>query len=388
MVFQTPDNLFDPKLYDGLRQPLDCAETMPPWCYSSPEFFERELDAIFRRTWNFIGREDEVGEVGDVMALDLFGEPVILTRAGDGKVRAFLNVCRHRGARLVCGSEKKSAISCPYHGWTYGLDGALRGAPGMEGVKDFAREEHGLIPLRLDSWAGFLFLDLSGEAPPLTSHLGNLPEAFQSYNFADFVCVKRTEYDLACNWKIYIENAMEDYHTATVHRKSIGTQITTREAVTGEWDAIHMPAEGTIAILPEDTTPFPPVETLTGKPAAGTFFTVIYPNTFFATTHDCMWWLSAVPVAADRCRVIHGACFPRSTTERPDFEEVVPRYFKRWTKSLKEDNDISEVQQIGLNSRLGLPGRFSLKEPIVHALDNWVISRILSYEGASGIKAR
>ena len=229
---------------------------------------------------------------------------------------------------------------------------------------------------------------MSGEAPPLSTHLGNLPDAFQSYNFADFVCVKRTEYDLACNWKIYIENAMEDYHTATVHRKSIGTQETTRETVTGEWDAIHMPAPDTIAILPGDTTTFPHVPTLSGKPAAGTFFTVIYPNTFFATTHDCMWWLNAVPVAADRTRVIHGACFPRSTTERPDFEEVVPRYFKRWTKSLKEDNDISEVQQIGLNSRFGVPGRFSLKEPIVHALDNWVIERILSHEQACGINGR
>lgn len=382
-----PQDLFDPSHYERLRQPLDRAETMPPWCYSAPSFFEREVDTIFRRTWNFIGRADELAKVGDFMALDLFGEPVFLVRGSDGEVRAFLNVCRHRGARLVCETGHKSAIACPYHGWTYGLDGVLRGAPGMEGVADFRREDYGLIPLRLDSWEGFLFLDLSGEAPPLADHLGNLPDAFRSYNFADFVCVKRTEYDLACNWKIYIENAMEDYHTATVHRKSIGTQETTREDVAGEWDAIHMPAADTIAILPGDTTPFPHVPSLAGKPASGTFFTVIYPNTFFASTHDCMWWLNAVPVAADRTRVIHGACFPRATTERADFAEVVPRYFKRWEKSLTEDNDISEVQQIGLNSRLGLPGRFSLKEPIVHALDNWVIERVLNGAAPASTKS-
>lgn len=379
-----PDDLFDPRLYERLQLPLERAETMPPWCYSAPAFFEREIDTIFRRTWNFVGRADELAAVGDFMALDLFGEPIILVRGSDDRVRAFLNVCRHRGARLVCGGGHRSAFTCPYHGWTYGLDGALRGVPGMEGVEDFRREDHGLIELRLESWAGFLFLDLSGEAPPLSTHLGNLPDAFQSYNFADFVCVRRTEYDLACNWKIYIENAMEDYHTATVHRKSIGTQETTRETVTGEWDAIHMPAPDTIAILPGDTTTFPHVPTLSGKPAAGTFFTVIYPNTFFASTHDCMWWLNAVPVAADRTRVIHGACFPRATTERADFDDVVQRYFKRWTKSLTEDNEISEVQQVGLNSRLGQPGRFSLKEPIVHALDNWVIERILNREHGAG----
>ena len=373
-----PLDIFQPQHYARTRLPLAEAETLPPWCYTSKEFFAAEMNTIFRKTWNFVGRVDEVGETGAFMALEVSGEPIILVRGGDGAVRAFANTCRHRGARLLCGEGRKSAIACPYHGWTYGLAGELRGAPGMDGVKNFDKADYGLIPLRLETWAGFMFVDLSGTAPPLAEHLGNIVDVFAPYGFEDFVCVRRTEYDLACNWKIYIENAMEDYHTATVHRKSIGTQTTAREETTGEWDAIHMPADGTIAILPTDTTPFPHVATLSGKPARGTFFTVIYPNTFFATTHDCMWWLHAVPLAPDRTRVIHGACFPRATTLRDDFEAVLPRYFKRWEKSLGEDNDISVEQQIGMMSAFGRAGRFSLMEPVVHALDNWVLDRVLA----------
>jgi len=374
-------DIFDPAHYERVRLPLAEAETLPAWCYTSATFFEREVETIFRRTWTFIGRADEIPNAGDYMTADVFGEPIIVLRGSDGAVRAFANSCRHRGARLLCGHGNKSAISCPYHAWTYGLSGELRGAPGMEGVENFDRSEYGLIPIRLDSWAGFVFVDLSGEAPSLAAHLGNLPEVFASYDFDNVVCVRRTEYDLACNWKIYIENAMEEYHTATVHKKSIGSQITTREDTVGEWDALHMPAKATIAILPEDTTPFPHIRTLKGKPAEGTFFTVIYPNVFFASTQDCMWWLHAVPLAADRTKVVHGACFPKDTVARPDFDEVLPRYFKRWEKSLGEDNDISEEQQIGMRSKFNVAGRFSLHEPIVHAIDNWVIDRVLADAG-------
>jgi choline monooxygenase len=371
-------DLLDPALYERVRLPLLQAETMPPWCYTSQQFYEHEIDRIFRHTWNFVAREDEIGGPGDYMAVELFGEPVALVRGGDGAVRAFANTCRHRGARLLCGKGNRKTISCPYHSWTYNLTGELRGAPGMDETENFKREEFGLIPLRLESWQGFLFLNFDRDAPTLLEHLGNFPEVFGSYNFADMVCVGRKGYDLRCNWKIYVENAMEDYHTSTVHRKSIGTQKTTREDSRSQWDAIHMPGDSTIAILPQDETTFPRIPTLQGKAAEGSYFAVIYPNMFLATTVDCMWWLHCLPLAADRTLVTHGACFPKSTVARPDFEEVVKRYWKRWEKSLPEDNLISEEQQAGLQSHFSRAGRFSVREPIVHAIDNWVLDRVLT----------
>ncbi|MBJ3776438.1 aromatic ring-hydroxylating oxygenase subunit alpha [Acuticoccus mangrovi] len=371
-------SLLDPALYARVRLPLLQAETLPPWCYTSDSFFESEVDTIFRRMWNFVGRVDEIAEPGAYMTVDVCGEPLFVVRDAEGAIRAFANTCRHRGARLLCGMGQKRAISCPYHSWTYGLDGALRGAPGMEETEGFDRSRYGLIPVAIDIWAGFVFVSLDPDPAPLADQLGNLPEVFASYRFEDMVCVQRTEYDLACNWKIYIENAMEDYHTATVHRKSIGTQKTVREEAVGDWDAIFMPAEATIAVLPGDTTPFPTIPSLKGRPAVGTYFTVLYPNTFFASTLDCMWWLQALPEGPGRCKVIHGVCFPKDTAARDDFAAVLPRYNRRWEKSLGEDNGISEEQQVGLNSRLGGPGRFSIHEPIVHAIGNWVLDRVLA----------
>ncbi len=146
----------------------------------------------------------------------------------------------------------------------------------------------------------------------------------------------------------------------------------------GEWDAIFMPAPRTIAVLAEDlASAFPPIAGLDGRPAAGTFFTVIYPSTFFATTQDCMWWLQELPQGPGRTKVVVGSCFPRETVARPDFAEKVEKYYKRWDKSLPEDNAISELQQIGLASRFARPGRLSVHEPVVHRIANWVLDRVL-----------
>lgn len=378
------NDILDPSHYRGVRAPLLEAFSMPAWCYTSQEFFDREVDRIFLKTWNFIGREDEIPNPGDFMVLDMFGESIVVVRGKDGRARAFANVCRHRGTRLLSGHGSCRAIVCPYHGWTYGWDGRLVGARGMEKAVGFKKEDNGLIPLRLETWQGFIFVNFSGSGPDLMAHLGNLPEIFASYRFSEMICVRRKEYDLRCNWKIYIENALEDYHTPTVHRSTIGLQETVREEAVGEWDAIHMEAAKSSAVLPGEEPPFPQISGLTGRPAEGTYFTVIYPGTFFACTQDCMWWLQQFPHGPDRTRVVVGSCFPKSTAERADFEKGVDRYYHRWDSSLPEDNAISERQQAGLQSTLSRPGRLSHHEPIVHAIANWVLDRVLDPEPAAG----
>jgi phenylpropionate dioxygenase-like ring-hydroxylating dioxygenase large terminal subunit len=170
---------------------------------------------------------------------------------------------------------------------------------------------------------------------------------------------------------------MEDYHTATVHRVSIGTQVCSRAESTENWDAIHMPQETSVAVLPGETTSFPHIPSLKGQAAEGTYFAVVYPNWFFATTQDCMWWLHVQPRGPGRSIVTQGAVFPRATTERSDFKEIVQKYYKRWDKSLPEDNEISVLQQAGLKSAFSQPGRFSLQEPVVHSIAQWVLDRVV-----------
>ena len=370
-------DLFDPRHYEEVRRPLLEASGLPAWCYTAESFYEQEVREIFLKSWNLVGREDEIPNTGDYLVHDMCGESAIVVRGADDLIRAFANTCRHRGTRLLEEDGHCRAIVCPYHGWTYDTAGSLVGTRGMERTLVFDKSSSGLFPVRLERWGGFLFVCYSENVEPLDQWLGNLPEQFASYQLEDMVCTRRKHYDLKCNWKIYVENAMEDYHTATVHKLSIGLVDCLQIESRGQWDSIFAYGDRTIAVLAEDEVPFSPIEGLDGLPAEGSFFTVVYPASFFGNTQDCLWWLQSIPYAADRMRVIIGSCFPRSTVERGDFEEAVEVYYKRWDKALPEDNVISERQQRGLGSSLSRPGRLSAHEPVVHALDNWVLDRVL-----------
>ena len=372
-----PANLFDSTHYEDVRRPLIEASTLPSWCYTSEAFYQREVEQIFLKQWNFAGRLDEIPDSGDYMSLDFCGESVIVIRGKDDVVRAFANVCRHRSARLLEGRGRCRTIVCPYHSWVYDLDGTLLRMKGMEQTAGFDPAENGLIPLQVESWAGFLFVSFANDVMPLEEHLGDMTEQYASYRFADMLCVRRRSYDLKCNWKLYIENAMEDYHTATVHKDSIGNQDCVPVSTKGQWAAIHLEAADTIAVLTEDNTTLPHIENLSGLAAKGTYFSVIYPGTFFATHQDCMWWLQLLPHAPDRTTVVIGSCFPRSSIAREDFAREVLKYYARWDKALPEDNAISERQQQGLKSRSSRPGRLSYYEPCVHAIANWVLDQTI-----------
>lgn len=372
------EKMFDPAHYQKVRLPALEAETLPTWCYTSQEFYDREIDWMFKKVWNFVGREDEVPNPGDYMTFDLFGEPLIIVRDKGGQVRAFANTCRHRGTRILQGRGNRRVITCPYHSWAYALNGDLIGTPGMEKTINFDKKQYGLVPIRLETWEGFIFVNFDQNSAGLKEYLGDLVEKLGSYKMSNMVCVRRREFVVACNWKIYLENAMEEYHTPTVHKGSIGKQTTTREESKGQWDGMHMPAEKTIALLAEDlASAFPHISTVKGKAASGTYFLVIYPCTFFATTQDCMWWLQEFPMGPDRTKVVIGSCFPRETVARNDFSEKVQKYYRRWDKSLPEDNAISELQQIGISSSFSRPGRLSFHEPVVRDIANWVLDRVL-----------
>lgn len=374
----SPANLFDQSHYADVRRPVLEARHLPPWCYTSDEFYQREVEQIFRKTWNFVGREDRIPNSGDYFTLKIGGVAVILVRNENRDIHAFANTCTHRGSRLLsdegnCGKY----IQCPYHSWSFALDGTLAAAPGMENAKGFDLRDYPLHPIRLETWESFLFINFAADGMSLAEYLGDLPDKLGCYNFSDMITVRRVEYDLACNWKLFIENAMEEYHTATVHKASVGKQEGLIEETEGQWEAAFMFGEKTIAVLPSDNSPFPHIPTLEGRPAQGTYFVLLKPSTMLGCTQDCMWWLEQHPQGPDRTRLIVGSCFPRSTVERADFDEVVQKYYARWDKSIPEDNWISEVQQAGLESPYSRTSRVSHKEVLVHTMANWVLDRVL-----------
>lgn len=366
------------RLFSQARKPFALAETLPPECYTSPEFYRLEVEKIFMKVWNFIGRADHLPNPGDYDTLTFVDVPLILLRDRTGQMRCFANTCRHRGAKLVEGSGNTRALVCPYHGWTYDTAGRLIVAPEMQKTLEFDPSCHGLKEVRLEMWAGFVFINFDPAAESLESYLGDLPETLKSYRFEDMKQTGRMEYELACNWKIYAENAMEAYHVPMVHAKTL--QKLKREPPPvvpsrGNWCGLHTKHQGTRALLAGDTG-FPPMTHLEGLAAQGTYYTLTYPSTMFGCTIDCMWWFEVHPLGPERIKLIVGSCFPKETVARPDFDEVVQRYYKRWKLSVEEDNQISEMQQAGIRSPLAEPGRMSHMEELVHHIANWVGDRL------------
>ena len=304
---------------------------------------------------------------------------MIVLRDRKGEVRAFANTCRHRGAKLLEGEGHcTSLIVCPYHSWSFALDGRLVATPGMEGIADFNSSSYALTPVRLDTWAGFIFINFDNQAPALRDYLGDIADILESYDFGSMVLTRSKTFQVACNWKLLVENGMEDYHTATVHRASIGAQSLEILSGEGNWEAGFFESDKTIATLPGETSALPFIPTLSERAKRGTHFVLLYPSAILACNQDGIFWLEIHPKAVAHSELVLRFAFPRTTVAHHDFDEIVQRYYHRCDLSIPEDSRIAEIQQRGLESPLAQPGRVSLHEVIVHSFANWVLDRVLN----------
>jgi len=198
-------------LADGRTTPWD-------W-YSDPAVLRLERERIFRRAWQYAGRGDQVAEPGAFFTCDAGGVPVVVVRGKDGTLRAFLNVCRHRGSLVCEGEGRRETLQCPYHAWTYDLDGSLRAAPRADREPGFDRDALGLVAVPVDSWGPFVFVNPDPEAAPLAETLGELPElvADAGLDVGALRFLRRSESEYEANWKICAENFLECYHCQVAH---------------------------------------------------------------------------------------------------------------------------------------------------------------------------
>ena len=190
-------------------------------CYRDPAVFELELERVLRPAWHAIARWDALPQTGDYSAIDLFGEPLVIVRGEDGKLHVFSNVCRHRGHTVVKDSGRARSFVCPYHHWTYGLDGGLRGAPLMQGTQGFDRARCALPELRTETWQGFLFVSLDPDPRPFTDALSGLDERLESAALTKMVSLAILDFDSPWNWKVMVDNFMESYHHLGIHRDTL-----------------------------------------------------------------------------------------------------------------------------------------------------------------------
>src|SRR5579885_1445418 len=322
----------------NLSLPFHKASTLPSSCYTSPDWYKKEIDRIFLREWICVGREDQLPNPGDYFRFDIVGEPLVIARDRAGKLHAHSAVCRHRAAIVAKGKGNCRTFVCPYHSWTYALSGELLATPGpsdpMAGIEDFHRKNYGLISHRLETCLGFIFVNFDPSAQPLSDWLGDLPARVHNYQLHQMRLDRQFEWEIDCNWKVYYENSAENYHVITVHSKNLKGSIPEPSQFPkgdGPYTSCFLPKA--ISALEG----FPCLEHLSDAELSGTWFVLVQPNLQLILTPTYMVYRHFLPLGPERVRVVHNWCFPETTVNLPDFAERVGReYYDRYKPVIQE----------------------------------------------------
>jgi choline monooxygenase len=375
------NGMFLSETYAGVRREVTQASTMPPTAYTAREWYERECETIFLREWLMAVRAEEIPEPGDYLRLDMIGEPVLLVRGSDRVIRAMSASCRHRGAEVVSGRGNCRAFTCPYHGWSYGLDGALIGVRGMEEAENFLQSDFGLVPIRCESWGGFVFINFDPASRPLLECMGSLPERFKAYPLGDMRTTRTWIRQVDANWKVWVENSRENLHTPIAHRESLqrmkrppNSTIYHTTGVSGVYQVTSGVISGGLQV-PDAHFPF--FDGLSEEDRSHTHLIVFYPHFLLNLLPDHMAYHQLFPEGPERTTVVSGKCFPRSAIAQPDFERAVRDYYEPAEIFLPEDWAVCEVLQRGMRGRLARPGRYSVQEQACYDFANYVLDHVV-----------
>jgi Rieske 2Fe-2S family protein len=369
--------------------------TLPSSWYLTEEVFALEREHIFMREWICVGREEELSGPGDHKVLDLYGESVLLVRNLDGVLRAFYNVCRHRGARL-CPSEGEEdselrpilgggvvggrTILCPYHAWSYDLDGQLQRAPHLSADMGFDPAEIQLHPVACETWGGFVFLNLSpATAPEFADQVSASAQLFQRYPLADLRIGKSIHYEVAANWKVLCENYNECYHCGPVHPELCQlVPAFKQEGGAGlDWERGIPHREGAVTFTATGTTSrrsFPGLDEDEQVRHKGD---LIYPNLFLSAACDHIAVFLLHAKGAGHTGIDCHFLFENHEMEKPDFCPKDAVDF--WHTVNQQDWAICERVQQGMGARVHQQGSFSPMEDWNLDIRRYVTERIGRY---------
>lgn len=369
-----------PDLLDAVRRnanlPADQAEATPPQVYTSPEFLELELTQIFNREWICVGREDEFATPGDYRVTRISRDEVVILRDRDGTLRAISNICRHRMMSLLEGDGNIAGkITCPYHAWTYTLDGQLIGAAHMP--EGFDKSACRLPQFRVETWLGFVYVNLNPEAAPLAPRLAPLAERFARYQVGSYRTLFQVSEVWNTNWKVLFQNFMEPYHLFAVHTDTVEPVLPTKHAhVVQGGPGFNLYVQGRMPDVAfeygqamQNPNPALTEEEVMSVPLFGAF-----PAHMCSISAERTFWMSLMPITTDSVQVLWGVdVHPGAMPEGDAFAERVETLKKSFHAINDEDKPVTAAIARNAAALAAEPGRLSPKERTI-----WEFQRYLA----------
>jgi len=361
------------ELKDMADKPFDSAVAMPKSVYTSEEFLQQEIEQIFQKQWVCVGRASALANAGDYLTYELAGQPIMVIREKDGSLRGQSNVCLHRMSTMLEGRGHTKSIVCPYHAWTYNLDGSLRGAPAMELNSGFDKGKYCLPEIRCEEWLGWIMVTLNSDPDPISEQLHEVETLIADYCMEDYQELFYETHTWNTNWKVLAENFMESYHLPVCHRDTVGglSKLEEMDCPPGKkafnYHFIQKDDSLKIAIA------HPSNKRLQGQWRNTTVLLSVYPSLMITLTPGYFWYLSLHPLGVDHVHIQYGGGLSPDFANDPDAQA----HFEA-TKTLLdevnvEDKGCTEKVYKGLSSPLAAPGHYShLERP------NYDFARYLS----------
>lgn len=363
--------------------------SLPGSAYLTAEAFAADKAAIFDREWVCVGRDEQLPERGDHLVVEVLGESILLIRGADDAIHGHYNLCRHRGARLCdpgndakwhvtldAGVAGRTLIRCPYHGWAYGLDGRLLAAPQLQDAPGFDKSAHGLHPVGVASWGGFVFVNLTPEtAPDFEPALGLAPRRLANYPLHELHASKVISYDLAANWKLILENYNECYHCPGVHPQlcEVVPAFQERGGIDLDWAAGVPHRDGATTYTTSGTTSRAPFPGLSEDEKVRHKGELVYPNVMLSVAMDHVAAFLLWPLAVDRTRVECRFLFHPDEIAKPDFDPADAVDF--WDLVNRQDWAVCERVQSGIGARVHERGYYSPLEDYSLDIRRYVADR-------------
>jgi phenylpropionate dioxygenase-like ring-hydroxylating dioxygenase large terminal subunit len=380
---------------DLSEQDFPDARVLPPKAYYSEAFFEFEKEAVFMRSWNCVGRIDQLAKPGDYIAMTIAGEPILVVRNAEGKVHAMSALCRHRGhpVKQHC-SGNADRFTCPYHQWSYDLDGKLIGAPHIVKKIPMAvlKEESSLPPLKSEIWNGFIFVNFDHDAEPLAPSLAKLEPYFEGYPLQDMVTVvpRFEQQPVPWNWKILLENYIEPYHTQFVHPGNHDFAPGTGTEFDPWQDGDNAISRGVPFLAPGGgltdkgwaaPASFPVIDTLNDKQKGQVAFCMLPPSMNLIFTPDMICYGIVYPESPTSLSVggglftYGGWIMPRATCALPDFEQRAASMMEGSRQLGEQDTAVNLAMQAAKSSRFAPRGRFCHLEETLSQFNKWLTKK-------------